>query len=338
MKILVTIPEGDLRELFFPEERRKRLESLGTVEWNQTAEQFTPAALRNRLAGVDVCITGWGCPELDEDVLRDANELELVAHVGGSVAAIGSDALYDAGVTVCSANAVLAKYVAEGIMSTALAALRNVPQFDATLKDGGWDDSNDPAGTLYDATVGFVGLGAVGRNLLELLTPFDAEVRLYDPYVSDEEVASYGTVERTDLETALRSADVVSIHAPKTSETVRMLDADRLAQLPDGCLLINAARGAIVDQDALVEELRSGRISAALDVYEEEPLPADSPLRTFDNVVLTPHVAGTPARNYMPDAVLDEIERFVTGQPFEHAVPRERFRGMTDDRLRVDDE
>lgn len=337
MDVLVTIPRDNLQELFFPPERRDRLESLGSVEWNPTTDQFTPDELRDRLEGVEVCVTGWGTPKLDEAVLRKADDLQLVTHVGGSVASIGSPALYDQGVTVCSANAVLAKYVAEGILGYALAGLREIPALDAAIKAGGWRDGAADLRTLHDATVGFVGLGDVGRNLLELLEPFDVDVLLYDPYVSDAEVDGYENVERADLEEVLRSADVTSIHAPKTEETIHMIDADRLGQLADGALLINAARGEIVDQDALVEELRTGRISAVLDVYREEPIPDDSPLRSLDNAILMPHVAGHPSRYHMPDTVIDEIERFAEGRPLEHTIPRERYEGMTDDQLSVED-
>lgn len=338
MDILVTIPEGDLRDLFFPPARRERLESFGDVHWNPKSDQFTPSELGDRLAGVDVCVTGWGTPKLDETVLQRADDLELVTHVGGSVASIGSHALYDAGVSVCSANAVMAEYVAEGILGYVLADLREIPTLDASIKAGGWQPEDADPRSLYGTTVGFVGLGAVGRNLLELLDPFDVEVLLYDPYVSDEEVAAHEAVERAGLEETLRSADVVSIHAPKTEETLHMIDAERLGQLSDGAVLVNAARGDIIDQDALVDELQTGRISAVLDVYHEEPLPDDSPLRSLDDVILQPHVAGHPSRYHTPDTVLDEIDRFSQGEPLEHSISRDRFQMMTNDRLSADDD
>lgn len=337
MNVLVTIPEGSLRETLFPSERRERLESVADVEWNPKSEQFAPAELRDRLPGVEVCVTGWGCPKFDDTVLRNADALELVAHVGGSVGSIGSNDLYDRGIDVCSANAVLARYVAEGVLTYVLASLRDVSRFDAMLKAGGWEGDRTATETLFDATVGFVGLGDVGRHLLDLLAPFDVDVLLYDPYVSGEEVADYDAVELTDLKTTLGSSDVVSIHAPKTPETIRMIDRERLEQLRDDSLLINAARGAIIDEDALAAELRTGRISAVLDVYEQEPLPTESPLRSLENVTLLPHVAGTPARTRMPETIIDEVERFRAGESLEHAISRERFQTMTDDQLNVED-
>lgn len=334
MRILVTYPNARRSDTLYPPSVVERLESLGEVDWNDTDDQLSQAELRTRLEDVDVCVTGWGTRELSADVIADADSLELVAHVGGSVASIASPALYDRGIPVCSANHVMAPFVAEGILSYVLASFRNVVDYDVGITQGGWPDKTDPLSkSLYEATVGFVGLGAVGRNLLELLEPFGVTVDVYDPYVASDDLSAFEFASLADLESTLEGSDVVSIHASKTPETLHMLDADRLGLLPDGSLLVNAARGAIVDEDALVEELETGRISAALDVYEEEPLPESHPLRTLDNTVLGPHVAGSPCRRHLADAVVSEIERYAAGEPLEHAIPRERYEKMTRDWL-----
>ncbi|WP_276256037.1 hydroxyacid dehydrogenase [Halomontanus rarus] len=334
MYILVTYPNARSNETLYPSAVVDRLESLGEVDWNDSDEQLSRDELRDRLEGVDVCVTGWGTHELSEYVLGEAGSLELVAHVGGSVASIASPALYDREIPVCSANHVMAPFVAEGILSYVLSSFRSVIDFDAAVKRGEWPSkAGDPTDSLYGATVGFVGLGTVGRTLLELLEPFDVTVDVYDPYISSDDLAPFDFATRADLESTLEGADVVSIHASKTPETLHMIDTDRLASLPDGCLLVNAARGAIVDEDALVDELETGRISAALDVYEEEPLPEDHPLRDIENVVLGPHVAGNPCRRHLADAVVTEVERFDRGDPLQHTVPRERYEMMTRDWL-----
>ena len=330
MHILVTDPSARDNDDLYPPAVRDRLEALGDVEWNDTGEQYSATELRDRLEGIDVCVTGWGVPTLTEDVLETADSLQLVAHVGGSVASVASDALYERGIAVCSANHVMAPFVAEGVLTYILSALRSVPQLDHELKGGEWPtDRKFRSETLFDATLGLVGLGEVGKNLLPLLEPFDVTVNVYDPYLSAGDLEEYPFATLTDLDTALNTADVVSIHASKTPETYHMLDAEKLALVPDGCLLVNTARGAIVDEAALVEELESGRISAALDVYEIEPLPEDHPLRDRDNAVLGPHMAGSPSRWRLADAVVTEIERFAHGDSLEHAVPRERFELMT---------
>lgn len=326
MRILATYPDVPRRDILYPADVAARLESLGDVDWNERSDQFTPAELRDRLRGVDVCVTGWGCPTLSEGILDEADALELVSHVGGSVASVASPALYERGIPVCSANHVMAPFVAEGILAYALAGLRDVVGFDAALADGEWPDGMERSESLFGASIGFVGLGSVGRELLALLEPFEPTVRVYDPYVSEDDLADFEFATLADLETAL-SSEIVSVHASKTPETIHLLDREALEKLPDGCLLVNAARGAIVD------ELETGRISAALDVYETEPLPDSSPLRELDNAILGPHVAGAPTRHRLAAAAVDEVERFAAGEPLEHDVPRERYELMTRDWL-----
>lgn len=335
MDVLVTLPDGQLCDLLIPADLRERLEAVGDVVWNPTGDQFAPEELAERLDGVEVCVTGWGTTKLDADVIDavDSFDLDLLAHVGGSVASVASPAVYDRGVAVTSANRVMATFVAEAVLAYALATLRDVPAFDRELRAGEYPNGGERTRTLFGERVGFVGLGAVGTDLLDLLAPFDVEVRVYDPYVDDDALDAYGFASFADLETVLSESTVVSVHASLTRETLHLLDADRLATLPDGALLVNAARGAIVDQSALVEELRDGRIRAVLDVYEDEPLPADDPLRSLDAAVLQPHVAGSPAHDYLAETVVAEVERYAVGDPLDHAVSRERFERMTNDQL-----
>ena len=331
--ILVTLPEGDTRTVLIPAELRNRLTNLGDVTWNPHARQFTPAELGKQLRTTNVLVSGWGCPMLDSTVLADATDLELVTHIGGSVAAFATPDLYDRDITICSAIRVMGQFVAEGILAYMLAGLREVPALDTELKSGDWSNDRRRTSSLFETTVGFVGLGTVGRALLDLLKPFSVEILVYDPYVSASDLSGYDHTRLVDLDTALSESTVVSIHAAKTPETIDLLDANQLAQLPDGALLINAARGAIIDEEALIAELRTDRISAALDVFEEEPLAQDSPLRSLDNVILSPHVAGSPTRERMAAAMLDEIERFIAHEPLKHIISRDRFERMTDDRL-----
>jgi len=332
MEILVTLPDS-LRHQLVPSDVERRLNALDTATWNDSDEQFTPAELREALAGVDVCVTGWGTPRLTESILADADALELLAHVGGSVGAFASDALYERDVTVCSAIETMAPFVAEGILAHLLAALRDLQGFDRDLRASEWTNDPDRCGSLFDRTVGFVGLGTVGAALLDLLAPFDVAVRVYDPYIDDDRLSDHPNARRMDLDEVLRAADAVSVHAAKTPETIGLLDGERLSLLRDGAVVVNAARGAIVDEDALVAELEFGRIRAALDVFEREPLPADSPLRSLEAVSLTPHVMGAPARRHLAETVVGEVERFAAGRPLRHTISRERFETMTDDSL-----
>jgi phosphoglycerate dehydrogenase-like enzyme len=328
MRILVTVPEGELREDFFPARLRERLESLGAVAWNPTAEQFDAASLRERLGDVNVAVTGWGTPEFTADVLSAAPTLELIAHTGGSVAGLVSEDVYDRGIDVVSANDVMAEHVAEHVLGAIVARLRHFPELDARMKRGEYGADGLDLGTLHGKTIGLVGLGTIGRYLLEHLSSFDVAVRVYDPYVEEAALADFEFVDRASLDTAL-SSDVVSVHAARTPETIGMLDADRLALVPDGALFVNTARAELVVEDALLAELRSGRISAVLDVYHEEPLPEDHELRSLDNVFLTPHVGGSQIRPPLTEAVIDDVERFRDDDPLEHAISRSQWQLMT---------
>jgi phosphoglycerate dehydrogenase-like enzyme len=329
MDILVTMPAGEQRSSFFPPELQRALEALGDVDWNGSEEQFTPEELGERIDGVDVCVTGWGVPQFTEAVLASADDLELVAHTGGSVARVASDALYDRGIEISSANHVMARHVAELVVGEVVCSLRNVFDLDRSMHDGEWSRFIETTDTLYDASVGLVGLGTIGEYLLDHLAPFHPDVRVYDPYLDEKRVAEYDFVELTDLESTLRGADIVSLHASRTPETIGMIGAEELAQLPDGCLFVNTARAELTEEDALVDELRSGRLSACLDVYHEEPLPADHELRSLDNVVLTPHVGGSTIRPPCAAAMIEEIERFAGGEPLAHSISRDQFELMT---------
>jgi phosphoglycerate dehydrogenase-like enzyme len=161
----------------------------------------------------------------------------------------------------------------------------------------------------------------VGRRVLELLRPFDLRVSLYDPYVDADEAAELGAVP-LGLEDLLRESDIVSLHAPDIPATYRMLDRERLALIPDGGVLINTSRGALVDHAALTDELVDGRLSAVLDVTEPEPLPPGSPLYGLPNVFLTPHIAGSLGNELerMGRTAVEELERLAAGLPLEHQV------------------
>lgn len=326
-EILVTIPEGELRESFFPPRLRKRLEALGEVDWND-GEELSEASLCERIAGVDACVTGWGSPQVTEEVVERADSLSLVAHTGGSVATIASEAVYDADIAVVSANDPMAEFVAEHVVGAMLSARRRIHTFDAAMK-AGEETESIPVESLLGADIGLVGLGSIGRYLLEHLRSFDVSATVYDPYLAEDALDNYAFADRAALGTVLSGSDIVSIHASRTPETVGMLDEERLAQLDDGAVLVNTARAELVVEEALLAELRSGRISAVLDVFYEEPLPEDHELRDLENVLLTPHVGGSRTRPPLTEAVLGDVERFLAGEPLEHEIPREQWELMT---------
>jgi phosphoglycerate dehydrogenase-like enzyme len=178
----------------------------------------------------------------------------------------------------------------------------------------------------FGKTIGLIGASRIGPRVAELLRPYDFELLLADPLVSAEEARGLGA-EKLELDELLARSDVVSLHAPSLPETRHMLDTRRLALMRDGTILINTARGALIEQPALVAELVSGRISAVIDVTEPEVPPADSPLYDLPNVQLTPHIAGAMGdeRQRFGRLIADEIERFARGEPRRHAVDPATF-------------
>lgn len=231
------------------------------------------------------------------------------------------------GVVVCGASGAYDISVAEWVVATLLALRRRLPEFYELQQRAEWDrgagdwittvpSSIGPIDDLDDATVLIVGHGSIGRALAARLAPFGAHV------VGVAKHARADAEPPGALPRLLPEADVVVVLAPLTPETTRMVDTKFLARMKEGALLINAARGAIVDTDALIEALSSGRIRAALDVTDPEPLPPDHPLWRAPNVLITPHVAGSvtcwPNRAYRIAG--EQLRRYAAGEPLLNAA------------------
>jgi D-3-phosphoglycerate dehydrogenase len=175
-------------------------------------------------------------------------------------------------------------------MALILAIVRHVAEADRSVRGGEWERSRFRGVELEGRTLGLIGAGRVGGEVVTRARSFGMEVIVYDPYLTDSRARELG-FRLTDLEELLKSSDVVSIHVPLTSETEALLGAEELAAMKRGAYLVNVARGGVIDESALADALSEGRLSgAALDVYETEPLPADSPLRQAPNLVMTPHI------------------------------------------------
>ena len=331
LSILVTLPQGKVFDRHFTPQVLTRLEKLGDVRLNPLGRQYTPQELKDALRGVDVAITHWGTPCFSADVLQNADKLSLLAHGAGTVAYVASEALYDKNVRVTTANSVMARFVAEGVLGYFIMGLRGLNRAAVAMHgDLLWktDAMIDSQRSLFGLEIGLIGFGAVARELTFLLAPFGCRVKVYDPFVSKEALAAYPGTQAASFEEAL-ACPLVSVHAAKTPGTRHLIDARALSMLPDSAVFVNTSRGSLVDEDALVRELKSGRISAVLDVYETEPLPLDHPLRSCENALLLPHLAADCAKAHMTNAIIDEIERFMRKEALTMEISREHFRGMT---------
>lgn len=230
-----------------------------------------------------------GTETYDADMLSACKNLKVVIRFGVGTDNLDLNTLRQMGVQVgliTNHNA-----VAEFALTLILAALKNLPRYDAVVREGKW--TRFPMWELSGKTVGIVGFGRIGRRLAELLSGFGVELLAYDPYM-DVAAAAERKVTPVTLDELLERSDVVSLHLPATAETHHLINAETIGNMKDGAYIINTARGALVDEAALYDALKSGKLAGAgQDVYESEPVSEGNPLFTLDNNVLAPHVSAS---------------------------------------------
>ncbi|HYB86604.1 MAG TPA: phosphoglycerate dehydrogenase [Streptosporangiaceae bacterium] len=249
------------------------------------------AALLTALAGVDAVIVR-SATRIDAEALAHAPNLRVVARAGVGLDNVDVDAATKAGVMVVNAPSSNIVSAAEHAVGLLLAAARNVPQAMASLKGGEWKRSKFTGTELYQKVAGILGLGRIGELVAQRLAAFGMRVIAYDPYVPTARAAQLG-VHLVSLEELLAQADFITVHLPRSAETTGLIGERELRLVKPGVVIINAARGGIVDEQALALALKEGRVGGAgIDVFATEP-PADSPLLTFPNVVVTPHLGAS---------------------------------------------
>lgn len=316
------VMDADAFELLFDEPRRDRLASLADAGDRMLITDLDDPAHSPLLAETEVLITSWGVPQLDAARLARMPKLRAVLHAAGSVQHIVSDEFWTRGIRLTSAADANAVPVAEFTLGAILLSGKRTFTHLQTPHDATWNAWTARRIGNVDRTVGIVGFSRIGRRVVELLRPFDGiRTLVSDPFAHPDAVAAAGGI-LLPLDEMLPQADVLSLHAPSLPATRHMIAARELAALPDGATLINTARGALLDHDALLAECRTGRLDALLDVTEPEPLPADSELRRLPNVAITPHLAGslgTETRR-LADSALDELAAYIAGAPAEHPV------------------
>ncbi len=284
------------------------------------------------LRRAQVLITGWGTPRLTplEEWMPQTFAVRLVAHTAGTVKHLVPVTALERGLLVTHSNESLAEAVAEFTLGAILMARRQAFAAATRLRAG---REPLPVAAMHEirgSTVGVIGASAIGRRVLRLLAPLGATLLLYDPYCSPEDAAVLGATP-VGLHELLRQSDTVTLHAPITGETIGMLGAAEFAAMKDGALFVNTARGRLVDHDALLRELQTGRINALLDVTDPiEPLPRDSPFYALENCVVLPHIAGmsVQARQRQGTYTVDETLRYLSGAPLRYQVTRERWDTM----------
>lgn len=310
------------------------LQAAANVERWQGPGNLPREAVLDALRRAEVLVTGWGTPPLAETLLDwspERSPLRLLAHTAGSVHHLVRRETVERGLLVTHANESLAEAVAEFTLGAFIAMRRQmflcVERFKNQLPAPGSRLMHELPGSV----VGIIGASAIGRRVMDLLRPWRVQVLLFDPYTSAEVAAAYGAEYVDDLVELFQRSNIISLHAPVTSETTGMLRAEHFAAMKDGALFVNTARGRLVDQDALLTELQRGRIWALLDVTDPvEPLPPGSPFFALENCVVIPHQAGNSiqARLRQGDYTAEDILNYLAGKPLRFAVRAEKMPTM----------
>lgn len=282
------------------------------------------------LQGVSICIAHHA--PLTERILRHAPDLRLFVVCRGGPVNVNVKAATRHGVTIAYTPRRNAAATAEHTIAMILCALRGIPQADAALRQGEWkgDYTWQTAGfELETATAGLIGYGAIGHLVARSLRGFGTRVLVYDPFAK---ISSTEEVEQTSLEDLLARSNIVSLHARDTPQSRGILGREQIARLQPGSVIVNCARGSLLDYDVLADALRSGHLfAAAADVFPEEPIPRDSPLLSLRNFVMTPHIAGGTRQAAEKAAAIaaEEVARYITGQPLRYCANPETITRVT---------
>lgn len=329
MRALYILGERGYRRIYGPRERADVAGLVDIYAGLQTPESI--AAAPETLAQVEVMLSGWGAPRLDAAFLAAAPHLKLVLYGAGSLRRVVTDAFWDSGVAISSAAAANALITGDYAYAQILTGLKGAWRHALRLREqGAWSKEPVAAG-LYGSVVGLVSLGKVAQRVASLLQRHDLKVIAWDPYVDPAVARGLGVTPVESLDEVFRAADVVSLHTPLLDDTRGLIGAAQLRLMKPGAVFINTARGALVREDELVHVLRERPdLFALLDVSSPEPPPPESPLYTLPNAVLTPHIAGAQGQECrrLGRSMVDELRRFLRGQPLQHALTRASYARM----------
>jgi len=281
---------------------------------------YTPEGLREAIGKYDALIVR-SQTRVTADIIEAGKKLQIIARAGVGVDNIDVQAATRRGIVVINSPEGNTIAATEHTLALMLALSRTIPQADASMRRGEWKRSAFMGVEVYNKTVGVIGLGKIGSEVARRCRALGMRVLAYDPFVSREHAERIGA-EPVDLPTMLKQSDYVTLHVPKTKETAGMIGAKQLALAKKGLRIINVSRGGVVDEAALAEAIRSGKIAgAAVDVYEQEP-PKDSPLLGLDNVILTPHLGASTEEAQVKVAVdvCAQVREVLHGRPARTAV------------------
>ena len=328
MKIAMILSNA-MRQRLFSEKAMEKLRSFGEVVVNET-DDTGPEQVKKVISGADVAITSWGSGHIDGEILAAAPDLKLVVHAAGSVKPIVSDELWEKGIRVTGSPKPLGEGVAETALGLSITASKNVYWLSKNIAAGGWEEGKDNIRELFDITVGVVGAGWAGKHYIRLMRNFGVDILMYDPFISAEKAAELGA-EKAEFEDLLKRSDIVSIHAPSIPETYHMFNAETLKLMKKDAVLVNTARGSLIDEAAIYDHMKAGNLKyACLDVTDPEPPAVDHPLRSLPNVIFTPHLAGLVNNGQRRIGIhtCSEIAKFLNGEKMDCEVTQKMLKNM----------
>ncbi len=305
IKLAVLIDQAMFERTFSPADLDFLKTFAQLVNQPPYPDKITEDYMKEHLSQAQAAFTCWGTPVFSKEILESAPFLRVILHGAGTPKAIVSNEVWKRGIRVATAAPVIAIDVAETALGAMIYLGKRFRQFERIMENRQWGDSKSPVDAQkpkmsrlnYLTTVGVISASHVGVNIINILKPFGVKTLLYDPFVTLDYARKLGVELVGDLKELMKRSDIVTCHAPRLPETKHLVSREMLAQMRDGTMFINTSRGDCVDEAALTDELKSGRIQAYLDVFENEPLRADSELYGLENVLLTPHISGGHSAN-----------------------------------------
>ncbi|MGG1556347.1 NAD(P)-dependent oxidoreductase [Paenibacillus ferrarius] len=326
---LLHIGEADSR---FPTEGPflDALREFGELTVIRNDGTMTDEEMASHIRAHDVLLTIWGSSPVPEQIAQNPGRLSYICNISGGIKGWIPLSIIEAGIPVTNWGDAIAADVAEAAFTLLLASLKELLPQQLAVRSGGWHRNDRRVGMMYGLRIGIYGMGVIGRKFVDFLRPFECHIHYYDPYLSSTTTLE-GCKRYDGLVELAADCDVLVIHAGLTEETRNSVNAEVLSHLADYSIVINTARGDIIDQDALFAELQTGRLRAGLDVIaDHDRLADDHPARMWPNVLFTAHdlfyaTWNMPKLQRYERICLDNLQRFRDGQPLLFKFDRNRY-------------
>jgi D-3-phosphoglycerate dehydrogenase len=308
MKIVV------VDHVYLEKEHIEKLQSIADLEIFGEPPK-TPDELKDRIKSADIIVVGWS--DLSKNIIDSAKRLKMISIWATTCHYADLEAAKERGIVVTHVPGYATEAVAEHTFALLLAASRRLPVADKHVRQGGFDWRPFGGVELREKTLGIIGTGSIGCRVAEIAKAFRMRVLAYDKYPNMKRAEEIG-MKYVDLYTLLKESDFITLHVTLTSETVRLIDKKEFEVMKNGVVIVNTSQGKVINEKALIDALKSGKISfAGLDVFEEEPPNKDNPLFRLNNTILSPHIGFNTieAAKRCTNICIDNIVKFLEGHP-----------------------